>query len=228
MSNTTRPRSQSVEPTLEQFRSEHQCKADAEVYVALLHESTGKFKLASADGGFFVSQSGVLNVVHPRVGDPKRFAWKPEAFYRFILCFPVVTPTEDCLQECMLGEFLTVGVEVIDTKKYSDYFQLLIRQSRFTFKGVLDHYQTTVRQNFPMTVEEAFEKAPDLEKPFFPLQMAEFTARSAAQEIMKMRENARLTEEERTELGFLRKKYAKKMTKKAKKGRKRQKGKKRH
>lgn len=212
------------------YRSEHQCRADAEIFTVLLHESSGKYKFRQNDqpssGGFFVSSSGILNAVQLPSGVNKRVVWKPEAFYRFLLCFPVVTPSEDCLQQCMLSELLTTGVEVIDAKKYGEFFRPIIQQSRFTFKGVVQYYHVAVRENFAMTIEEAFDRTPDLEKPFFPLQMAEHTARSAAQEIKKMKDDVKLTEKERIELNLYRKKYAKKAMKKVKKGRKNQRGRK--
>src|ERR1019366_2028214 len=113
-------------------------------------------------------RSGLINALQLPTGDRKRFVWKPEAYYRFLLCFPVITPSEDCLQQCMLSELLTSGIEVIDAKKYGEYFNSLIRQARLSFKEVLQHYQQTVRAKFSMSMEEAFDRTPDLEKPFFP------------------------------------------------------------
>jgi hypothetical protein len=207
------------------YRSENQCNVEAEVCVALLRESGGKYHLrknGDTGGAYFVSQSGFINALKPRSGETKKSVWKPEAFYRFLLCFPVTVPSEDFLQQCMLGELLMSGFEVIDTKKYQEYFSPLIRQARLSFTEVVKHYHEAVRAKFSISIEEAFDHASDLEKPFFPLQMAEKAARSAASTVREMKEQLSLTKKEKGELQFLRKKYAKK----AKKGKKGAKGRK--
>lgn len=206
------------------YRDDDQCRVEAEVLTALANESTGRYNIRGPEhqegGAYFVSHSGVLNLAQRPSGLKEKLAWKPEAFYRFLLCFPVIAPSQDWLQECMLGELLTGGVQIINEARYSRYFGAAIRQSRLTLKEVSQHYHATVRDEFADDVEGAFEKLPDLEKPFFPLQLAERAIRAAAYETQALRQKARMTERERKELEFLRRKYAKKAKKRGKTRRK--------
>lgn len=207
------------------YHSEDQCHVEGEVLTALANEASGRYTIraeGSRQGGaFFVSQSTVLNAIETSPGERMKLAWKPEAFYRFLLCFPVLTPNEDYLQECMLGGFLTSGIQIINAKRYGEYFSPLIRQALLTFKEVADYYHATVKEKFSLSVEQAFNKAPELEKPFIPLQMAERAARSAALTVRELQEKVKTAESERKELMFLRHKFEKKAKKKGKRGRKR-------
>ncbi len=207
------------------YRSEEQCRVEGEVLTALINETLGRYsfrKEGSRQGGaYFVSNSGVFNGIEAAPGERMKFAWKPEAFYRFLLCFPVVAPSEDYLQQCMLGGFLTSGIQIIDAKRYGAYFGPLIRQARLTFNEVVQHYHTTVRNRFSIGVEQAFDEAPDLQKPFFPLQMAERATGMAAFTVRELQEKMKTAEREHKELEFLRRKFEKKAKKKHKKGRRR-------
>ena len=63
------------------YRSEVQCRVEAEVWVALLGESGGEYHLRGngvVGGAYFVSQSGFMNALRPHSGETKRFLWKPE------------------------------------------------------------------------------------------------------------------------------------------------------
>ncbi len=199
------------------YRSEKQCRAEAEVYLALSKENEGKYNLrghaTTSGSAFFVSQSGVLNVISSSTARLRRFAWKPEAFYRFLLCFPTWTPSEDYLHQCMLGEYFTSGIQIIDKKRYSEFFSKPIRQARLAYKEVAAHFHQTVEERFARGIDEAFDKTPDLEKPFFIVQMAAKTAEAAARSTAELRDQVTLTEKERKDLEFFRRKQAKKARK---------------
>lgn len=156
------PAIQEIRERLGTFRSEAQCKAEAEVVLISRHTDT-----------IFISLSTVLNKL---LETKNSFTWKPEAIYRFISLFTDVQPDEDLLFMCMMEDFFSVGITIVDTDSLGRFATPIIRQSRMKFEAEKASFEEALGPERFMELVDTFESTPDENKPFYSMQFAFYIA----------------------------------------------------
>ncbi|MBI2848882.1 MAG: SIR2 family protein [Chloroflexi bacterium] len=154
------------------YRSQLQVESEAEVWVIIKNLRSAKYALPGLDASlekvYFVSQSRVLD----KVFQPGAVAtWTPEAVYRYVSALPGKQADPDLLQQCMLHEYYYAGISFIDKDRYVRFFGPSVDAAKADYEREKDKYVAEVEHIFTGQLEEAFEKTPDLEKPFFVAQM---------------------------------------------------------
>jgi hypothetical protein len=136
---------------------------------------------------YFVSQSRALDKISIDAGV---ITWSPEAVYRYVTTLPGAKVNPDLLQQCMLNEYYYAGITFVDKARYLKFFGPVINQAKSDFRGQVDKYlASTEQQAFSSEYEKAFDRLPDLEKPFFVGQMGWQLAR-ATEEKARMAERS--------------------------------------
>jgi len=208
------PEIQDMRETLGTFRSDSQCKAEAEIVVLAKHTDT-----------IFISKSTVLNRIFDR---SKSFTWKPEAIYRYLALFTDVQPDEDMLFMSMSDDFHSAGITIVDSDSLARFAAPSIRQSRMKFEAEKEFFEESLGPERFNELIDNFESTPDELKPFYSLQLLfhiatqeqkrRITAEKITEKVIKVKE---LTEKERLELEKLKgKKAQKELDRKRKKRRK--------
>jgi hypothetical protein len=150
------------------FRSELQTKAEAEVVHIIEGLRSSRYSLGNEESSlqtyYFVSLSLILDQISKRTGV---ITWRPEALYRYVTALPGEKIDPKLLQQAMLHEFFYAGVVFIDEHRYRKFFGPAISQSRATLAEQSEKLQRQTETVFAPDYDEAFEKTPDLEKPFF-------------------------------------------------------------
>jgi hypothetical protein len=186
------------------FRSERQVAAEAEVLYMIRQIRSGRYKLESGEEQpervYFASQSRVLDRVPT---DDPFTTWTPEAMYRYVTALPGEVSDPDLLQKCMVHEYYWSGIRFIDESRYKEYFGPAIRDAKLAFEEEKERYVAEVERAADLDV--AFERTPDLEKPFFVSQMSRqiadaATARAAVllARVIEAEEKIASLEEQRT------------------------------
>ena len=166
--------------TLSSNSPELQVQSEAEVWVIIKNLRIGKYQLPN--GGivmekiYFISQSHILDKVFPK---NSVITWTPEAVYRYISALPEGSTDPGLLQQCMLHEYFYAGISFIDKERYIRFFGPSIDAAKASYKQEKEKYCALVEQKNISKLDDAFEKTPDLEKPFFVTQMGWRTAESA-------------------------------------------------
>lgn len=169
------------------YRGPFQVAAEAEVLVLIRKLRGGAYKLpdpvASFERVYFVSQSRALDFVSS--GDDV-VTWTPEAVYRYVSSLPGTAVDPELLQECMLHEYFYAGISFVDRARYVKFFGRSISQAKLVFQEQRDKYLAETPHTYRADqVDEAFERIPDLEKPFFVAQMGWELARAAEEKARK-------------------------------------------
>jgi hypothetical protein len=155
------------------YRGTLQITAEAQVLLMIRNLRSGKYKLSEdsiLERVYFVSQSRVLDAISLC---PDIITWTPEALYRYLISLPGVVPDVDLLQECIMNDFFYAGVDLVDKDKYLRFFGPAINQAKINYKEEKDRYLEAVeKRHVEQELDEAFEKTPDFQKPFFVSQMA--------------------------------------------------------
>jgi len=154
------------------YRSELQVESEAEVWMLIKHIRSGKYSLPGSGKGiesvYFVSQSRVLD----KVFQPGAIStWTPEALYRYISTLPGKQMDPELLQQCMLHEYYYAGISFIDRDRYLRFFGPSVDAAKASYDQEKAKYIAEVEFTHAKQLDEAFEKTPDLEKPFFIAQM---------------------------------------------------------
>ncbi len=155
------------------FRGDYQVAAEAEVLVIIRRVRSGEYSfpgdIALPLRTYFVSQSRALD----RVGDGDgAVTWNPEALYRYASSLPGANLKPDLLQQCMLNEYYYAGVTFIDQPRYRKFFGPAVNQAKLDYKDQVQKYLEETEQTDRLhEFDKAFERVPDLEKPFFVGQM---------------------------------------------------------
>jgi len=153
------------------YRSQLQIEAEAEVWVLIKNIRSGKYiinGLENMERVYFVSQSRMLD----RVFRPEAVStWTPEALYRFISALPEKQTNPELLQQCMLHEYFYAGVSFIDKDRYNRFFGPSIDSAKTSYKEEKTKYIKDIEEVVTRDIDDAFNKTPDLEKPFFVAQM---------------------------------------------------------
>jgi len=153
------------------YHSPFQVETEAEVWVLLNYLRTEKYTiddLESIEKVYFVSQSRILDMVfQPEIVT----TWTPEALYRYISILPDKQPNPDLFQQCMLHEYYYAGVSFIDKDRYVRFFGPSIDTAKVLYEQEKSKYIAEIEEAYLGQLDEAFEKIPDLEKPFFVAQM---------------------------------------------------------
>ena len=154
------------------YRSELQVESEAEIWVFVKNLRSGKYSLPSFDDGvekvYFVSQSRVLD----QVFQPEAVStWTPEAVYRYVTALPGKQTNPDLLQQCMLHEYFYAGISFIDKARYIRFFGPSINAAKMSYEHEKIKYIAAIEDTHAGQLDEAFDKTPDIEKPFFVAQM---------------------------------------------------------
>jgi len=162
------------------YRGEFQTESEAEVLVCIHKTRDGTFTLPghahSPKRVYFVSQSRALDMVS---GGPDVVTWIPEALYRYVSTLSAADIDPALLQQCMLHEYFYAGVSFVDKAAYLRFFGPSVRQARLAYSEERDRYlNETERAYNSKDWDAAFERTPDLEKPFFVTQMGWELART--------------------------------------------------
>lgn len=153
------------------YRSTLQVESEAEVWVLLNNLGRGKYFVEGSmdiERAYFVSQSRVIDQVFQAEAVK---TWTPEALFRYVSALPGREMDPDLLQQCMLQEYFYAGVSFIDRDRYIRFFGPSIDASKASFEKEKDKYIDEIEDVYTGQLDEAFQKTPDLEKPFFVAQM---------------------------------------------------------
>ena len=154
------------------YRSPLQVESEAEIWVLINGFRSGKYSIPGVDAVleriYFVSQSRVLD----KVFQPEAVStWTPEAVYRYLSALPGKQTNPDLLQQCMLNEYYYAGISFIDKDRYIRFFGPSIDAAKASYEKEKTNYIADLEETYTRHLDEAFDKAPDLEKPFFVAQM---------------------------------------------------------
>jgi len=187
------------------YRSSLQVESEAEVWVFVKNLRSGKYSIPGIDTAiervYFISQSRVLD----KVFQPESVAtWTPEAVYRYLSALPGSQTNPDLLQQCMLHEYYYAGVSFIDKDRYVRFFGPSIDAAKASYEKEKSKYIAELEESHAKQLDDAFDKVPDLEKPFFVAQMGWRVAEAskhkeeqAKQRELEWKAKARLLEEEK-------------------------------
>lgn len=154
------------------FRSTLQVEAEAEIFVLIKNVRLGKYLIDSLNNFgkvYFVSQSRIIDqVFQPNTS----ITWSPEALYRYLSTLPGHQTNPDLLQECMLHQYYYAGISFIDKRRYMKFFGPYINAAKTSYEKEKANYINELEERFTRNIDDAYEKTPDLEKPFFVAQMA--------------------------------------------------------
>jgi len=185
------------------YRRQSQCEAEAEVLILLLGEREGLFE--ALDEGpsraYFVSQSGVLRRVFPGSDCP---VWSPEALYRYLLLFRTEEPWDDlAVYEAIRSDLFLSGISVIDEHSYARYFNPLINEANLRIQEAKELFRAG-EASYLDSLSEFYDEVPELEKPFYALQVAWDIAKRERERADRVEVSAPLADKERQELEQLR------------------------
>jgi hypothetical protein len=155
------------------YKSTLQVESEAEIWVLINGLRSGKYSIPSVDAVleriYFVSQSRVLD----KVFQPEAVStWTPEAVYRYLSALPGKQTNPDFLQQCMLNEYYYAGISFIDKDRYIRFFGPSIDAAKASYEKEKTNYIADLEETYTRHLDEAFDKTPDLEKPFFVAQMS--------------------------------------------------------
>jgi hypothetical protein len=178
------------------YRSSLQVESEAEVWLLVQNLSSGKYTiegLESAERVYFVSQSRIID----QVFQPQKVTtFTPEALYRYLSALPGRQTNPDLLQQCMLHEYYYAGISFIDKDRYVRFFGPSIDAAKASYEKEKTCYVNEVEDTFTKNIDDAFDKTPDLEKPFFVAQMG-WRRAEASQKREKIIKQRALTAEAR-------------------------------
>ena len=153
------------------YRSPLQVESEAEVWIIVKNLRDKKYLIddqGSPERVYFVSQSRIID----QVFEPKAVTtWTPEALYRYLSALPGSEVNPDLIQQCMLNEYYYAGISFIDKDRYKRFFGPSIDAAKISFEKEKTKYLNELEETYTRNIEDAFEKTPDLEKPFFVAQM---------------------------------------------------------
>lgn len=164
------------------YRGELQVESEAEVLVIIRGLRRGNYSLPALSAPptrvYFVSQSRALDMVADR---EEVVTWTPEAVYRYICSLSGAALDPELLQKCMLHTYFYAGVSFIDKSLYLRFFGPSVSQAKLAYKDQVDEYlDQTEQAHRRAEYDEAFNRTPDLEKPFFVAQMGWKLARRSS------------------------------------------------
>ena len=153
------------------YRSPLQVESEAEVWNIVKNLRSGKYSIEGSENVervYFVSQSRIMD----HVFQPGAVTtWTPEALYRYLSALPGRQTNPDLLQQCMLHEYYYAGISFIDKDRYVRFFGPSIDAAKASFEKEKSNYINELEHTYTRDIDDAFEKTPDLEKPFFVAQM---------------------------------------------------------
>jgi len=153
------------------YRSSLQVESEAEVWIIVKNLRNGKYSIDSlerVERVYFVSQSRMMELAF----QPEDVAtWGPEALYRYLSALPGQQTKPELLQQCMLHEYYYAGISFIDRDRYVRFFGPSIDAAKASYEKERTNYINDLEETYTRDIDDAFEKTPDLEKPFFVAQM---------------------------------------------------------
>lgn len=173
------------------FRSPLQIESEAEVWVLVKYLRSGRYViegLENTEKVYFVSLSKIID----KVFKPEDVTtWTPEALFRYLSALPGRETNPNMLQQCMLHEYYYAGVSFIDKDRYKRFFGPSIDAAKASFEKEKASYINELEDKYTRGLDEAFEKTPDLEKPFFVAQMGWRRAEASQKREEQERQRAR-------------------------------------
>ena len=154
------------------YRSELQVNAEAEVFKIIQGLRNKQYQLPDLldfTRCYFVSQSHILNAISET---ETVTTWTQEALYRYLTALPGEKTDPDLLQQCMINTYYSSGISFIDETRYLKYFGPAIDIARIKYEEEKEKYVETMEKIHVRDIDDAFTKTPDLEKPYFVIQMA--------------------------------------------------------
>ena len=149
------------------YRSSLQVRSEAEVWTLLNNLKSGKYlveDLENVERIYFVSQGRIIDLVF----QPEDVVtWSPESLYRYLSALPGRQINPDLLQQCMLHEYYYAGISFIDKERYEHFFGPSIDAAKAFYEEERDSYIEELEDKSTKDIDAAFERTPDLEKPFF-------------------------------------------------------------
>ena len=121
--------------------------------------------------------------------------WSPESFYRHLTLLSGDAADATQIFESIMTNYYGFGVELVPTSEsYAAYFGPVVAASRLSFQKESQKYLDAMERDVSEreTVQEKFDRTPDLEKPLFVEQMGWAIARKE--------EERRLAAEQRTKM----------------------------
>lgn len=153
------------------YRSSLQVESESEVWNIIKNLRSGKYSiegLESVERVYFVSQSHIID----QAFQPETITtWTPEALYKYLSSLPGWQTNPDLLQQCMLHEYYYAGISFIDKDRYKRFFGPSIDAAKISYENEKNSYVRAVEETSTRELDYAFNKTPDLEKPFFVSQM---------------------------------------------------------
>jgi hypothetical protein len=175
------------------LRSDLQVQAEAEVLRIVLGLRDGSLTIPDSTQNlsnvYFVSQSRVLD----HVGEGNEvISMTPESVYRYLVSLSLDTASPQLLQQCMVGEYYHAGISFVDSRLYAKFFRPLIDASRLSLREQLRQSAEDFDRAERARLGAAFDSTPDLEKPFFVLNLGwRAYERAAKRQLSAERESAR-------------------------------------
>lgn len=187
------------------FTRPSQCEAEAEVLILLKGErdgTLGAIRPGVPSRAYFVTHSGVLRRVS---SDTDCLVWSPEALYRYLLLFPTSTSwSDDAVFEMIRSDLYLSGIPVIDTASYVKFFNPQITESNLRMQQAREIFAKGEAAYLESYTRFYDESVPDLEKPFYSLQVAWETAQREKERADRVAIVAPLLDKDRQELEKLR------------------------
>lgn len=191
------------------FRSNFQVETEAEIFILINNLQSGKYSLgehiSSIESAYFISQSRLLNMILHGEGKSVT-TWTSETVYLYLSSLPDRITDPNLLQQCLLHEYYYAGISFIDKKKYMRFFGPSVDAAKITYNKEKKKYIDSVEKKYSVKLDEAFEKIPDLEKPFFVAQMgwrlaeeAEAATKLATEERLEAKSKIKQLEKEKAE-----------------------------
>jgi hypothetical protein len=195
------------------YKSREQVKVEAEVMVILKEGDI----VTHAVECYFISQSAVLNIF---ARNHESYTWRPESWYRLLICFPGVTPEPDPIAESMHCEYFASGIEIINEQCYLKFFANAIDGAQRTIDDVAARYRASLKSKYATELKDAFDRMPDLQKPLFAWQVLSKSLleekqklKAAEDQIAELQKVGKLSLSEREQLERFRRKQADKLRK---------------
>lgn len=133
------------------YRSEEQCKAEAEV---LLLAKKLKYN--------FLSQSTVLNKL-----SGSKVTLDPEALYKFLALFSSSAPDPDLVYSSMANYFYTAGIVIVDVDSIKRFVEPSLHQARMKLEEKKGEYEELLGRSLYSESVKAIDNSPIELRPFY-------------------------------------------------------------
>ena len=154
------------------MRSLLQVEAEGEVLQIVLGIRGQRYRIPGLtpepNSAYFVSQSAILD----RVAETNHvITFAPGSLYKYLVSMQGEVPDPALLHQCMQGEYFDAGASFVDAKLYKLFFAPLVDSAKHSLAEQLRMHIEDFSDEERRRLGDAFQSTPDLEKPFFVLQV---------------------------------------------------------